>query len=83
MSLEQKDLMDVKLARPVAVVDLWDLDDRAARLELIAERLEKVARLLSELYMRERTRTWQIILDEMIRLKREQYKKDRCNGDKK
>lgn len=47
MSLDQNDIDEMVLARPVAVVDLWDIDDRIDRLETIAERLEGVVQTLA------------------------------------
>lgn len=76
MSLDEKDFDDTRLARPVAVVDLWDIDDRICHLEEITERLEKALRTLITLYHGERVKTWELILKEMIN------QKDRKNGPK-
>jgi hypothetical protein len=69
VALDTKDLEDVKLARPVAVVDLWSLDDRITQLEEITERLEKVGKTLVTLYHEERVKSWEIILKEMMKQK--------------
>lgn len=58
---------DVKMARPIAVVDLWDIDDRIERLENTVERLEKVVTALAELYGEERVKNWELILKEMLK----------------
>lgn len=68
---------DFKLAKSVAVVDLWDIDDRINRLEAIAERLEEVVGCLVELYRSERVKNWELILQEM--LKKEAQKKGNGN----
>jgi hypothetical protein len=65
--LSEKDCQDVKLSRPVAVVDLWDIDDRIDRLEGITERLEIVAEVLFILYKEERVKNWTLILEEMLK----------------
>jgi len=69
MSLNGTDIQDVKLARPVAVVDLWDIDDRISHLEEITERLEKVIKCLVTLYREERVKTWEAVLHEMLEKK--------------
>lgn len=66
MGLEEKDIEAVKLARPVALVDLWEMDDRLDHLEEITERLEKAVRSLVTLYHEERVKTWEVILREML-----------------
>lgn len=71
---------DFKLAKSVAVVDIWDIDDRINRLEAIAERLEKVVECLIELYRSERVKNWELILQEM--LKKEAYKKGNNYGNR-
>jgi hypothetical protein len=73
MSLNQKDLDDTKLARPVAIVDLWNIDDRINRLQDVVIRLEKIVEILVELYLKERVKNWELILREM--LKKEELKK--------
>jgi hypothetical protein len=77
MGLNQMDVEDTKLARPVAVVDLWEIDDRVTRLEGICDHLEKMIAKLVNLYYQERVKNWTLILDEMIK-----QKKDRENGHK-
>jgi hypothetical protein len=79
MSLNQKDLDDTKLARPVAVVDLWTIDDRIDRLQDVVIRLEKVVEILVELYLKERVKNWEMILQKM--LEKEQKKGNR-NGNR-
>ena len=74
MGLEKKDFKDIKLARPVAVVDLWDIDDRIDRLEAISERLEAITHDLVNLYYQERVKNWELILNEMMK------QKDRKSG---
>jgi hypothetical protein len=46
-------LNDFRYARPVAVVDLWDLDDRIERLEGICDRLEAAINALVLLHKEE------------------------------
>jgi len=65
--MDQKDVQDVKLARPVAVVDLWGIDDRIDRLEEITDRLEKAIRILVTLYHEERVKNWEMILNQMLK----------------
>ena len=74
MGLDEKDLGDMKLARAVAIVDLWNIDDRVSKLEDLADRLEaRENRLISaietleNLYRSERVKNWQAILEEMIK----------------
>ena len=85
MALNEKDIEDLKLARPVAVVDLWSIDDRVNRLEGITERLESIIieqarhiRSLVTLYHEERVKNWELIINEMVKeqdRKNERYKK--------
>jgi hypothetical protein len=80
--IEEKDIRDVRLSRPVAVVDLWDIDDRVEKLEKLVETLQKAILALEALYREERLRNWELILREMI--KREEKKGDtRCGILKK
>ena len=65
--IEESDRCDVRLSRPVALVDLWDLDDRVSRLEDVVERLEKVVVAMVELYRSERVKNWEMILQEMMK----------------
>jgi hypothetical protein len=74
MGFGEKDLQDVKLARPVALVDLWAIDDRIDRLEVITERLEAITRNLVNLYHQERVKNWELILNQMMK------EMDRKNG---
>jgi hypothetical protein len=69
MGLNETDIQDVKLARLVAVIDLWDIDDRISHLEEITERLEKVVQCLIALYREERVKNWEMILHEMLKRK--------------
>ena len=64
--MDKKDFDDVKLARPVALVDLWDIDDRINRLQDMTERLEKVTEILLQLYREERVKNWELILRELM-----------------
>jgi len=64
--MDKKDFDDVKLARPVSVVDLWDIDDRIDRLEDVTCRLEKLTEILLALYHEERVKNWELILKEML-----------------
>lgn len=67
MPLDEKDTHDLRLARPVAVVDLWEAKDSLDRMEKIVERLEKTVRTLVTLYHEERVKSWELILKEMMR----------------
>jgi myosin-crossreactive antigen len=73
MGLNETDIQDVKLAKPIALVDLWDIDDRINRLENCVERLEKCIEALVLLHKEERVKNWELILKEM--LEREGVKK--------
>jgi hypothetical protein len=65
--MSEKDLEDFRLARPVAVVDLWSLDDRVSRLEDSINRLEKIIEAMLKLYRAERVKNWEMILQAMIK----------------
>ena len=75
--MDKKDLEDVKLARPVSVVDLWDIDNRVDRLEDAVTRLEKVVECLVELYHEERVKSWDLILGKMMQRGPQQWRKDK------
>jgi len=80
VGLSETDLNDVKLSRPVAVVDLWDIDDRISRLEDVACRLEKIVEVFLALYGEERVKSWELILKEMLKKyeqRRDQYDRNR------
>ena len=88
MALTEKDLADVKMARPVAVIDLWDIDDRIDRLEELADRLEAredrliaAIETLENLYRSERVKNWELILSEMLR-KEEQKTRGHHNDNR-
>lgn len=66
MEPDSKDIEDVRLARPVSVADLWDIDDRVEKIEIITERLEKIVRTLVTLYHEERVKNWELILKAMM-----------------
>ena len=66
MALDDKDIQDVRLSRPVPVVDLWDIDDRISRLEEITERLKKIVDGLAEIYRTERVKNWEMILQKIL-----------------
>lgn len=60
MTFSEKDAEDVRLARPVAITDLWDFDDRVDRLDSLigrftdaVERLGKINERLLEFYQQE------------------------------
>ena len=80
MTLTEKDFDDLRLARPVPVVDLWDLDDRISCLEAIAERLERAVVAFGELYRSERIKSWELILREMLNEQRGQKNEYRTFG---
>ncbi len=80
MTIERKDLEDIRLSRPVSVTDLWDIDDRISRLEDVTLRLEKVLQAFILLYGEERKKSWELILKEM--LKQHGQKKGNKNGNK-
>jgi len=75
MGLKKTDMEDVRLSRPVAITDLWSIDDRIDRLEGITERLEIVGEILFILYKEERIKNWTLILEEMLK------KQDRKKGN--
>lgn len=77
MALNEKDIEDIKLSRPVAVVDIWDLDDRISRLEEVADQLGKAVRTLVTLYHEERVKSWELILNQMMK------ERDRKNEQRK
>lgn len=60
--MSNDDTKDVKLARPVAVVDLWDIDDRINRLDDCIERLEGIVQILLEHTHNERVKDFERIL---------------------
>lgn len=53
MTLDQKDFKDVRLSRPVAVTDLWGIDDRIDRLQDVVIRLERIVEALILLHKEE------------------------------
>ena len=57
---------DFRLARPVSVADLCDIDDRIDRLEALQERMEETIQALLALYKEERIKTWEVILKQMM-----------------
>jgi len=90
MSLTEKDFDDTRLARPIAVVDLWNIDDRLSRLEAIEEQLEarenrliQAIQALENLYHRERVKNWELILQEMLKqeMAKQQRQRDRTHGN--
>lgn len=81
MALNEKDLGDVKLSRPVAVVDVWDIDDRIDRLQDAVIRLERTVEALIELYRSERVKGWEMILQEMLK-KQEQKTRGHQNDNR-
>ncbi len=66
MSINQDDIQDIKLARSVAVVDLWDIDDRINRLENCIERSERIVQILIEHAHDERVKDFERILKEEL-----------------
>ncbi len=64
--MDSEDFQNLKLARPVAVVDLWDVEDRITRLEAIVERFEHVLEGFLVLYKEERIKTWEMILRKIL-----------------
>ena len=75
--MDKKDFEDVKIARPVSVVDLWDIDDRIDRLEDVTCRLEKITEILLALYHEERVKNWELILGEMVERGPQKWRKDK------
>lgn len=67
MTITKKDIEDVKLAKFISVMDVWDIDDRIDRLEDVTCRLEKITEILLALYHEERVKNWELILKEMLR----------------
>ena len=63
MSNDEK---DVKLARPIAIVDLWDIDDRITRLDDCVERLERIIQTIIEYAHGERVKEFEKILKEEV-----------------
>lgn len=80
MTLREEDLEDVRQARPVALLDLWGIDDRLDRMEDAVNRLEKIVEALVELYRSERVKNWELILQGM--LKEQDKKKGNWNGNR-
>lgn len=67
-----KALEDVRMSRPCAVTDLWDLIEVVNKLENLVERLELVLLGFSNLYKEERIKNWELILKNLEkRIKRE------------
>jgi hypothetical protein len=67
MPLEETDFQDVRLSRPVSVTDVWDIDDRIDRLQDAVNRLEKIVEALAEIYRGERVKSWEMILQGMLK----------------
>ncbi len=90
MSLTDEDLKDYRLSRPAAVTDIFDLRDLIERLEALEENLKAredrlIAAILAleKLYNKERVKTWELYLQEMLRqeMAKQQRQKDRTNGN--
>jgi hypothetical protein len=64
--MDRIDIEDTKLARPVAIVDLWDIDDRINQLTEIAECLKGVTQALLEHAHDERVRDFERILSNAL-----------------
>lgn len=73
------DEMDMKLARLVAIVDLWDIDDRIARLENAVNRLEKIVEALILLHKEETVKGLTALFSEALN---QQHKKGNSNGNR-
>ena len=67
MSLIDRDIQDVKLARPVAVVDLWEARDFLDRLEDVTLRLESVLEGFALLFKEARVQGLETVLHAMLR----------------
>jgi hypothetical protein len=72
--MNNMDFQDVKLARPIAIVDLWDVDGRVNRLDNCIDRLERITQILIEYSHDERVRDFERILKEAM--DREDAKKE-------
>jgi uncharacterized protein (UPF0335 family) len=68
------DIENIKLARPVAVVDLWEIDDRIERLENCISDLKEIVQVLIKHGHDERVRDFERILNQA--LDREDVKKE-------
>lgn len=77
MGLTEKDIEDTMQARPVAVVDLYDVHDLLDKMSTIIDRLEDITRMLHEHLHQERSKSWELILKAMLE------KEDQKRGDKK
>jgi len=75
--IDKKDITDTKLARPVAVVDLWDLDDRISQLQDCVERLEKCIHALILIHNKENVRDWELLLREVLKGERDKVEKNK------
>ncbi len=64
--MEKEDIEDVQLARPVAVIDLWNLDDRISRLEDLVERLARLIHAIALLQKEDRVSKLEAILTQEI-----------------
>jgi len=78
MGLDRKDLSMLSVSIPV--VDWWDIREQIDQLNDAVNRLERVAESLVELYLSERTKSWELILKEM--LAKEEKKKGNPNGNR-
>ncbi len=68
MGIEKKDLE--MLALSVPTMDLWELREDLDRLEDAVNRLEKVVESMIELYREERVKSWEMILQGMLKEQR-------------
>jgi hypothetical protein len=71
MGLDQRD--KEMMAISVPVVDYFEMREDLDRLEDAVVRLEKVVKCLTELYLKERTKSCELILNKM--LEKEEQKK--------
>jgi hypothetical protein len=79
MSLDDQDIQEVKMARPVSVVDLWEAKDFLDRLEDVTVRLEAVLDGFTLLFREARVQGLEAVFNEILK-KRDrngsEYKKE-------
>jgi hypothetical protein len=79
MTFSEKDAEDTRLARPVAITDLWDIDGRIDRLEDLVIRLEKIVEALILLQKEETVKGLAALFSEALD---QQQKKGNRNGNR-
>jgi len=75
MGLDKRDMEMMAVSIPT--VDYFEIKEEIDRLTDSVNRLEKIVECLAELYLKERVKNWEMILQAMLR--KEEQKKGNAN----